>query len=264
MIETTTEQINKIVAAIKSKKIYGNEAVWNFLITSILSNSSLQKDYFQLFCDVSIPMTSNYDIWFESEPLSPRTKKRGYSEGNTKLDIAFGSIQKRPKTACGIKYNQHNKDSWVCFIEGKFFSDSSGEITHDSSKNQITRVIENLLCFQGEDMLPKKIYFALLTPKKYLNNLDRDYCRKFEEYKNHENILRDIESSRIPKRMNKDWKYPDNLEERVKLLTINWLTYEMIIEKEFNIPELNVINLKNDHQNDLKLNKILSDLANEL
>ena len=25
MIETTTEQINKIVAAIKSKKIYGNE-----------------------------------------------------------------------------------------------------------------------------------------------------------------------------------------------------------------------------------------------
>ena len=245
MIKTTKEQKCKIMKAIESDNIYGNEAVWNFLIAYILSNPLSQKKYFPSFCDASVLMNSNYDIWFESEPLSPRTKKRGYSEGNTKLDIAFGSIQKRIKTACGIKYNQHNKDSWVCFIEGKFFSDSSGKIAHDSSKNQITRVIENLLCFQGEDMFPKKIYFVLLTPENYLNNLDRDYCRKFEEYKNHDNILRDIESSCIPKRINKDWKYPDNIEERVKLLTLNWITYEDIIGREFNITNLDLTNLSN-------------------
>lgn len=254
MIQTTKEQIRKIIKALESDNIYGNEVVWNFLIAYILSNPSSQNKYFQIFCDGSIPITSNYDIWFESQPVSPRKDRQGHTEKNTHLDIAFGSIASRPKlgskqlSKSGIQYDHQNDDGWVCFVEGKYDSELSKQTKYDSSKNQLTRVVENALCFQGGGCFPKKLYVALLTPKAYLHDCKKNYYKKLKEYEKPENILKDIESSQIQRRPpQKDWKYPDNIEERIKLLTINWITYEDIIGREFKISDLDLTNL-NDNQ----------------
>lgn len=251
MIKTTDKQLKKhidlIDKAIKSE-IYGNGAIWNFLIAYILSNPSSQKKYFPLFCDDSIPITSDYDIWLESQPLPPRKGVGKNSEGKTKLDIAFGSIKRRynsgKPTGTGIKYDPDNTDAWICFVEGKFKDRLSTKIVHDPNKNQLTRVVENALCFQGDDQFPKKLYVVLLTPQAYKNDLE-----KFKEYKEKpENIIKDIESSQIQRRPpQEDWKYPDNIEERIKMLTLNWITYEDIIGREYNMSDLYLTNL-NDKQ----------------
>ena len=269
MIKTTKEQKCKIMKAIKSDNIYGNEAVWNFLISSILSNPLSQKKYFQFFCNDSVPITSIYDIWFESQPVSPRKDKQGHTEGRTRLDIAFGSITSRQKigskqlSKSGIQYDHQNEDEWICFIEGKFDSELSKRTAHDSSKNQLTRVIENALCFQGKGYFPKKLYVTMLTPKAYHNNLNKNYYKKFKEYKKKPGvIIKDIESSQIKQRPSmKDWNYP-NLEERIKWLTLNWISYEDIIRREYNIPDLDLTDL-NDMQKEFfsdKLNKIVNSL----
>jgi hypothetical protein len=39
--------------------------------------------------------------------------------------------------------------SWVCFVAAKCLSDSSGDVTDDPLRNQLTRVIENALMFQA-------------------------------------------------------------------------------------------------------------------
>lgn len=268
MIQTTKEQKRKIIKAIESDNIYGNEVVWNFLIAHILSNPSSQKKYFQIFCDDSIPITSNYDIWFESQPVSPRKDRQGHTEKNTHLDIAFGSITSRPRlgskqpSKSGIQYDNQNDDGWVCFVEGKYDSELSKQTKHDSSKNQLTRVIENALCFQGNGCFPKKLFVALLTPKAYLNDCKKNYYKKIKEYEKPENILKDVESSQIQRRSSqKDWMYPTNINERLKLLKINWLSYEDIIEKEYNLAKLDLADLNDDK---IFFKKILNDLLTKI
>jgi len=255
MIKTTMRQTAHVVELTKSKKFYEKEKVWNFLTASILSNKSSQKNYLPLFCDALIPIDSHYDIWFEPEPIRPRKGVSGDAEGTTHLDLAFGSVRHRETTASGIEYDPKNDDEWICFVEGKLRHDLSPGVKHDSDRNQMIRTIENLLCFQGEYNFPKKLYFSLLTPQAYKNESEnKDYFNKFNRYKSKENILKDLKSP-FNERTEKEWKYPNNIEERLKLLTINWVTYEDIIGREFKMSDLDLTNL-NDKQKKFFSNKL--------
>lgn len=55
----------------------------------------------------------------------------------------------------------------------------------------------------------------------------------------------------IEERKHNDWIYPLNFDKRIKSLSYNWVTYEEIIEREFNICDLDISNLENVLQNSI-------------
>jgi hypothetical protein len=235
VIRTTDAQKSEIREVIKSDKFYSNEKVWTFLVADILSTSYNRNYYIELFCDRGIELDLDPDIWFEAMPLSPRTEKSGNPE-RTHVDLAFGNIKKRGNTGAGIEFYQNKKESWVCFVEAKLDKDVSTGTTHDDKRNQIIRIIDNLICFQKNGQFPQKLFFALLTPRSYRDKTtEKLYGSLIKRYKNPKHIRDDILRSRIPERHQPDWNYPDDLEDRIKLLKITWVTYEEIFEKEYEI-----------------------------
>jgi len=251
---TTDAQLNEIKKAI-SKKSYQNEKVWTYFVAKILENPNVNKKFpnirqqvLEYLFDKSISK-SEIDpliIGFEVQPLSPRSGPSGNTEGNTHLDLAIGNITNRGKSSkikgSGIKYNNIDPNM-VCFVEAKMFSDLSTGITHDKFRNQMTRVIENLLCFQDNDnRFPDDICFTLLTPRAFkVKPKYRLYGYKFLDYSNdlitsNSLIKNEIEQLKIKKRSQNEWKYP-NLSERLKKLRLNWATYEDIFEIYLNLKE---------------------------
>ena len=247
MIKITNPQIDKIKELITKDDFYSNERLWTFLLAYILSESKNRKDYLKLFCDDELSISSDIDIWFEAQPLVARSGSSGYTEGNNILDLAFGSIKKRGNGASTIEYNDMGNGSWACFVETKLCTDIQPGIKHDPLKNQMVRIIESLLCFQGGGICPEHLFFTLLTPRLFKNKPNsRLYGYKIDEYKDQKKIIDDIRQSKIRERHQHDWNYPKDLEKRVKSLYINWITYEDIFEKEYTIEDLNLTSMKSD------------------
>jgi hypothetical protein len=122
----------------------------------------------------------------------------------------------------------------VCFIEAKVLSDCSSTVTYDPVRNQLARVIENLLCFQANGHVPERLYFTLLTPRFFqTNESSRLYGYKMREYHDHARLLADIEGCKILRRNDAAYHYPDSLEQRLQVLKLNWVAYEDILESIF-------------------------------
>jgi len=241
-IQTTKKQKNDIEKEIK-KGSWKNEKIWNYLIAYLL-NGTKGKKYLKKFLNNSIEIKTPKNIWFEAQPISPRKGKSGKTEGNTRLDLAFGDIELRGKVGgSGIRYNNSGKNNtWVCFIEAKLFSDCGISVSFDPMRNQITRVIENLLCFRNnnespKEESPKNLFFTLLTPKDFYENPNtRLYGYKMQEYypKNNNAIMKDINTLELVwrnKNINEEF-----LLEKLNSLEINWITYEDILIEEFGLP----------------------------
>jgi hypothetical protein len=174
--------------------------------------------------------------WFEAEPIPPRQGKARNTEGNTMVDLAFGHIGQRGKTGSGIEYGPARPNSWVCFVEAKCLSDCSTTVRYDPLRNQLARVIENLLVFQHrEGTFPARLIFTLLTPGLFKDNpTARLYGYKFNDYKNDVSKLRaDIESCKIPTRIGPLYGFPKELKPRLDALTFHWATYEELLEPQF-------------------------------
>lgn len=241
-IKTTKTQEKELIKNIDRTKIKNNEKVWNYLVAHLISNSNNKEEYINKICGDNIKTNNQNQIfWYEPEPIPPRM-----GEGNTKLDLALGDIKLRDDTKLGIEYNPSQKNSWVCFIEGKYLSDCSTNVSNDPLRNQIVRIIENLLCFQTNGQFPSKLYFTLLTPRKFKSNpYTRLYGYKMNEYQNNEKLKNDINLSRLAKRNKPNkWLYPSDINKRIKHLSLNWVTYEDIIEKELDIPEIDLTDLQ--------------------
>lgn len=244
LVHTTTARKAEIEALIRSNNSFSKEEVWNYLIANILLNSKNRNNYIRLLCDNSISIPECIDIWFEVQPLSARKGSSGNSEGNNRIDLAFGNIKKRGNTETGIEYEYAKDGSWVCFVEAKLFTDCRSYLTYDPLKNQIVHLIENLLCFQENGNFPEKLFFTLLTPRLFRDHPEsRFYGYKIRDYVDADKIINDIKRSIIPKRHQQDWNYPDNLEERIRLLKINWITFEEILKYEYKIINLDLTNL---------------------
>ena len=157
------------------------------------------------------------------------------------LDLAFGGVGHRGTTAAGVEYAPNGNQSWVCFIEGKMFSDCSTDTTHDPLRNQLTRVIENLLCFQADGNCPDRLFFTLITPRLFKGTPHaRLYGYKLEAYMDDPTkLLNDIDLCLIPQRNVRDWQYPD-LEQRLSHLHLKWVTYEEIFEHRFGIEQFDL------------------------
>lgn len=241
-IQTTQKQKRKIEDAIETNNYYRNEQVWTLLLARILETSDKLDFYLKkVFCDKTVDTNHFRDIWFEAIPLSPRKGVQGNTEGGTRLDLAFGDVARRNNYPTGIKY-ANCQNPWVCFVEAKLLSDCSLSVSCDLARNQIIRVIENLLCFQNDLKYPEKLFFTLLTPRFFRDNKHaRLYGYKIREYCDFEGnacidkIIHDIDRLTINRRNEGNWRYPENLEERVGSLKINWVTYEEIFENEYGL-----------------------------
>lgn len=241
MLKTSDKQLREVKEAINNGNIERNEKIWNYLIGTILQESCDRNKYLKKFVGDSINIPDELKICFEAQPLPPREE-----ESNTQLDLALGAIKRRGNTDSGIEFDRDQNYSWVCFVEGKLYADCSTQVTNDPLRNQLVRIIENLLCFQGKGDFPDNLVFTLLTPRFFKeNDHAKLYGYKMKEYKDKEKILRDIRASRNDKRKRGEWEYPV-LEDRLNRFELRWVTYEEILEDEFGFDELDLTNLEKE------------------
>lgn len=177
-------------------------SLWNALVAGLIANSQKQSDYLKIFLNpLNLPMGNKLDIYLEALPMPPNQK-----ESNTNLDMAFGAIKKRENTEMGICYQENDPVNWVCFVEGKFLSDLSNKTTFNPFRNQMTRVIENLITFQDDSekeknselpenakSRPEHYIFTLLTPKIFKEEKmkrSRHYAMLFKDYSENKKFVR--------------------------------------------------------------------------
>ncbi|MDR1742399.1 MAG: hypothetical protein LBR48_01095 [Dysgonamonadaceae bacterium] len=150
-------------------------------------------------------------------------------EGNTNLDLLI-----RGKTS-------DNKDT-VCFIEAKFLSDISYQITYNPFRDQIARNIDAGIEYCQEKNIEdlSLFYFYLLTPEVFKPNTakynqmkeligaykSRLYSYKFEEYQNWENLKRALPHREID---DETWKI---ISENIKWITFEDFYRNMTIQDE--------------------------------
>ena len=205
--------------------LLGDEQVWTFLVGcgyAIAGAEGLAKLTYVL-TGTDLPQPDDAKIWMEVLPLSPRN-----GEGSTHVDLAIGSITRRAGSISGINL-RHSPQPWICLCEMKWCSDISRCVKSDPDRNQLARVIENALCFQGEGGYSEEVYAALVTPAvfKEPDGNYRAYQGLFREYEHNRDRLRqDLDACRLEKRNRPDWIYPPDIAERVDRLKLRWPTYE--------------------------------------
>lgn len=231
----SARQLLSLQARIQSPRWYIDEQLWSFLVASLIAEAPQKQ--IPLFCEKAMTLSAGCAVACEAEPISTR---HGSKEGNTVLDIAFGHIGARGHPVAsgnsaaqffaGIAYSPVGDDSWVCFVEAKVLSDASGSVTRDPLRNQLTRVIENLLCFQAVGKHPNRLHFALLTPRVFYDNpTARLYGYKMRDYCDHEAILKDIDRCELPRRCTSGYTFPELRSRLQALAPLQWVTFEDVL-----------------------------------
>ncbi len=202
---------------------FADEQIWTFLIAC--GYACAGQDGLNKLCELLTGDTtlSTDKIWIEVLPLSPRHK-----EGSTHLDLAIGDVQLRKGTESGIELATKN-NSWIAFCEMKWYSDISYSVSHDQHRNQLIRVIENALLFEKNKNFADKIYVNLITPEifKNVDNKSRLYYYKFDEYKNPNNILKDIKNCKLDYRKT---NFEKQITKQLDTLNIRWIMFDLLFK----------------------------------
>lgn len=218
------------------RSIVNDEELMTFLFANVLKDNFSNENLRRVIHDDFDHNVDNSKMMLEALPMSPRRGTQGNSESNTNLDLVLGDFEKRPGTSGGIKLND-KKDSWVCFIEAKYYSDIAAKTENDPFRNQMIRVIENLATFQSNGKYADNIYFTLLIPRAFHKNIySRFYGYKFREYSTDlSKMIEDLNNSKVPIRTGeRDWTYPNDIEHRLAKVKFNICTYEEILVQLFN------------------------------
>ncbi len=110
------------------------------------------------------------------------------------------------------------------------------------------RVLENLLTFRGNNIETTKVVFSLLTPRIYKDVYgSRIYSYKFDEYSKLLNFKNDVLAKKIELPSNFQPNIIENhsyeIEKSLNKLTMNWITFEDLIEIEFDdVKNLDITN----------------------
>jgi hypothetical protein len=234
MAHVSRRQCEYLRRAAERKEWFVEEPLWSFLVASLVAENP--DRYIELLCGEQLHLPSEGRVVCEAEPIGTRV---GTREGNTVLDIAFGHVGVRTQarrvadakgrdTLAGITYVAHRDDAWVCFVESKYLSDASCKVTHDPCRNQLTRVIENLLCFGSNGEYPSQLHFVLLTPAVFKRApRARLYGYKMADYADPAAIAGDIQLCEF------DWRGRSELviERLDRLKPVRWVTLEEVLER---------------------------------
>lgn len=224
-----SEKLINYFSSNPNAKTPGNELYLMYLIAKGYEN---HKSY--LYKILTGEEHSDPYMYLEAQPITKR-----FNEGNTNLDLAMGSLERRGSTESGIDYTSSKKEKSFLFCEAKWNSDISTKVTNFSSRNQLQRVIDNALYFTDElKENDGKIFVVLLTPKQYKDEFENNqgsrlYAYKFNEYKNnHNQILDELNyiNAYLPLKNDLD----NTLKKNLSFLELRWITLEEVIE---NIPD---------------------------
>lgn len=215
--------LNRIERQERTKsRDFADEQVWTFLVGCAYAMQGLAgtSTLAQLFTEATLQRATK--AWFEVLSLSPRV-----GEGNTHLDLAFGSIALRDGTQSGIDLG-NDATSWVSFVECKWYSDIACSVSCDRHRNQLARVIENAICFNQENQFAQEVHVTLVTPEVFEPPArSRLYHYKYADYSNAESnyLESDLATSCLPHRP----QFPD-INERLRCLHLHWVTYETLFQ----------------------------------
>lgn len=226
---------------------FADEQVWTFLVGCAYAMNGLDgtSTLAQLLTGTAPPIPTK--AWFEVLPLPARTR-----EGNTHVDLAFGSITLRSGTQSGIELST-DEHSWVSFVECKWYSDIAGSVSYDKHRNQLARVIENAVYFSRGDRFAQEAHVTLVTPEvfKACPASSRLYQYKYSEYSKAEtaDLVRDLAASCLPHRR----QFPV-IHERLRRFRLHWVTYETLFQgvpdSELKEPFLDFAGKFNGRKND--------------
>lgn len=210
-----------------------DEALWTFLAACGYARGGIDgvAKLTKILTGMDMPIVDDAKIWLEARPLPPRNR-----EGNTNLDLAVGAVARRGTTKSGVELSTH-ASPWICFCEMKWKSDISGSVSNDAHRNQLIRVIENALCFENEGKYADRSFVTLVTPAIFKDvasdsRFHKEYQDKLRGYQSdYANILIDLDSP-----LQKVNHYPDDLAERLKTLTLRWVTFDDLFDNIPNSP----------------------------
>ncbi|MDF1862123.1 MAG: hypothetical protein P1U87_18045 [Verrucomicrobiales bacterium] len=232
---------------LKPQQDYYDEVVWTFLLSlAFVSDGAAGVNaLYQALTGTAEKIETSNAIRLEALPIPPRIM-----EGNTNIDLALGAISERSGTPGGIDYDIQKGKS-IVFCEMKWYSDISTKVTHDQTRNQLSRIIENAMTFQTNGKFPEKVTVTLVTPQLFVGQAikSRLYQYKFEEYKNSPKSLIDEwrashhlmkpRNSEDPRSSFPDWTYPEEEELRDRLMhgfEIKHISFEELFEKAPDTP----------------------------
>lgn len=204
------------------KSDFYDEQIWTFLVACAYALGSGGAAHLARALVGETQPVASHKIWFETLPDSPRVQ-----EGNTRVDLAVGAIKLRPGTQSGIEFDR-DSGTWIALCECKWYSDIDTRVSYDLHRNQLLRVIENALCFQGSGAFPERVHAVLVTPAVFRERAikSRLYQYKLHEYRSDPATMLDELSSCCLRR---SAAYPVDLNARLKSLKLSWVTYQELL-----------------------------------
>jgi hypothetical protein len=210
------------------------EGTWTFLLScsyAMVGQKGIEK-LTTILTGAVQPQPTSPKIWLEGFGIEPRS-----GEGQTRVDLALGAVQREGSTDSGIEFD-NRKASWICFCEMKWNSDISAGVKNDAKRNQLARDIENALCFQNHGTYPELVYFTVVAPTSFARRRPL-LLPKFAEYNgNRDSLIKDLSECILEKNRRANWRYPNDIENRVRnALRLRWVEFAELIN---NLPESEV------------------------
>ena len=98
------------------------------------------------------------------------------------------------------------------------------------ARGLLARVAENALAFQARGTFADRVHVTLVTPQRFRDRRSRFYAYKYSEYRSDPgSLLTELEDSPLPYRNTDNWRYPDDLEDRIARLQLHWVTFEELL-----------------------------------
>lgn len=238
-----------------------DEELWTYVFALIaLKNPKVYESL------TGFQYSNSHNIFLEAQPQVPYIEY----EGNTHLDMALGDIINRNSnnaaTKSGIELNldSKNETKQVCFLETKFLSDIDTKTTNYVIRNQMERIIDNLLHFNdGTNNIDFEPTFTLLTPRIFKETIgSRLYYYKFHEYDNAKNhnvnpidmfVLKDAKKRKVFD--------SDIYQKNFKSLKMRWVTFEEILTIAFS--DISIDDVTNLNSTDELWRKLLEEIKKE-
>lgn len=266
---------NEVMGATNRRKNpLADETVWNTLIS--MGYWGKEAELYRILTSDRKPIP-NCKIIVEAQPKSPRKGSdydiTEHKEGNSHIDIVIGNVIRRTNykgedQKNGITY-EATPGGGVCFVESKLNSDISYRTNASPLRNQLIRVIENLLTFQTSSLdltprYPQRLHFVMMTPKMFKDNpTSRLYGFLLEKYSSDGNTKAIYEaiskSTKSTVRDEENWRYPSKEEmlERISRLRIHWVSTEKVINyipnTEYKEALISLVNLTSEVKSLIKL-----------
>jgi hypothetical protein len=226
--------VEKQIRPVLINNLMPKEVVWTFLVAKKYENN--QQALVKKLCGVDEPIPEDSRIWLEAYLHPTRMRQEEVKYWRSRADLSVGCLEFAKARDSQIQSN----GDWICIAEAKWYDD-----IHPNSKFpnilQYSQIIEHALLMHDKDgNFPKRVYVTLITPKYFKDNQGkfskRNYWQKYHDYQTSRTLLEnDLRLCPLTFLSHDE----EILLERVKSLTLNWVTFEELL----GLPDLVIDNI---------------------